>query len=87
MRVRHWLYQRLAAGFIENSDMKGPTPSGIVEGQLANIGQAVDLLQKAADEMTETIDPDTEDWKDTSTFAQVNELALEIIERFGEWNQ
>lgn len=63
--------------------MMTPQQTAITE-QLAAITLAAEFFQRQANELTDTISPNTPTWADVATFAQVAEWARGINEQATE---
>lgn len=53
--------------------------SETIQQQHATIAQAIELLQKELDSMTDSVNPDSANWGDVSEYAKAASLANEII--------
>ena len=60
------------------------TSSETVQYQAAQIQKAIELMQADFDNMTATIDSETTSWADVAKYAQLADLARDIIERYEE---
>ena len=61
-----------------------PTAAETVQSQHASIIEAISIMQSDADNMTGSIDPETDSWRDASKFAQTAEIARSIISQHAE---
>jgi len=60
------------------------TPSETVQKQHAEILRAIELLQNDLNEMTGSVDPKTESWRDVAEYAHAAEAARTVIAAYGE---
>jgi len=60
------------------------TPAKVIQRQHTIIAEAIELLQKDLDNLTDQINPETTNWRDAIKFAHVADMARYIIAQYGE---